>query len=215
VRGKVLLAVFAFLLAGCQRNAPAPAPPILTPILPTATSLAEGWFTGPVKSPAANCTGQQPWFFENRASECATTVLNTWAVLQRFEHGLMVWVQEGGRTFVLLDDGSLFKPYHLVSDPSSQEELPGPDPSIVPPAGLYQPQLGFAKFWRGLVPGSEWVRERLGWALAPEVGYPALWQCNDATDSTARCYFSGPRDEIICLTQGSAQYWNYWQGPVR
>jgi hypothetical protein len=202
----MLLVVLALLLAGCQRNTPAPSP--------TATSLSEGWFNGPARFPAANCAGREPWFFENQASECATIVLNTWIVLQHFEHGLMVWTQEGGYTYVLLDDGSLFKPYYLVSDPDSQE-LPGPDASIVPPTGLYQPELGFAKFWRGLVPGSEWVRERLGWALAPEVGYSALWQCNDATGSTARCYFNGPRDEIISLTQGGAQYWNYWQGPVR
>ncbi|NJN54589.1 MAG: hypothetical protein HC804_07420 [Anaerolineae bacterium] len=101
-----------------------------------------------------------------------------------------------------------------MNDPTGMG-IPQPDPTIVPPSGLYQPELGFAKFWRGLVPGSQSVRDQLGWALAPEEGYSALWQCNTATDSSARCYFTGPHDEIISITSGDAHYWNYWQGPVR
>jgi hypothetical protein len=31
----------------------------------------------------------------------------------------------------------------------------------------------------------------------------------------ARCYISGPRDEIIVLARGNTPYWNYWQEPVR
>jgi hypothetical protein len=134
--------------------------------------------------------------------------------MQSFEHGLMAWFQGGGRTYVLTEDGSLFKPYQEAID-SGNLPLPDADPNIVPPSGLYQPVLGFAKFWRGLVPGYEWVRERLGWATAPEVGYSAFWQCNNASGDSARCYFTGPRDEIIVMTQGSVRYWNYWQGPVR
>lgn len=108
----------------------------------------------------------------------------------------------------------MFKPYQEVIDGQGLP-LPGPDPGLVPPPGLFQPVLGFGKFWRGLVPGSEWVRERLGWAVAPEVGYSALWQCNTLSGDSARCYVAGPRDEIIVLTRGRAQYWDYWQGPVR
>jgi len=126
----------------------------------------------------------------------------------------MVWFQEGGRTYVLIEEGSLFKPFYEAMDLTGSS-LPDPDPSLVSPPGLYQPVLGFAKFWRGLVPGYEWVRERLGWAVAPEVGYSALWQCNNSGGDAARCYFTGPRDEIIAMTRGSVLYWNYWQGPVR
>jgi hypothetical protein len=135
-------------------------------------------------------------------------------VMQRFEDGNMVWFQDEGRTLILLDDGSPFRPYVRATD-TSGAPLPGPDPSIVPPEGRYQPELGFAKFWRGLVPGYEWVRPALGWALEPEVAYSAFWQCNTAEGDGARCYFNGPRDEIIALTNGGALYWNYWQGPVR
>jgi hypothetical protein len=182
---------------------------------PTPTSLAEGLTVRlGTPDPNPNCPEHYPWFFENPAQECADFLLNTWMVLQRFEHGLMVWTQEGGRTYVLLDDGSSFKPYQLVSDPLGLP-LPEADPNLVPPEGLYQPVRGFALFWRSLVPGHEWVRASLGWASAPEAAYSGLWQCNTASGDTARCYFAGPRDEIIVLAVGSARYWTYYQTAVR
>jgi hypothetical protein len=42
-----------------------------------------------------------------------------------------------------------------------------------------------------------------------------LWQCNKFTGNAARCYFTGPRDEIVVLAMGEAAYWNYWQRAVR
>jgi len=182
---------------------------------PTPTALAEGLIAKlSTPDPSPNCPDHYPWFFENQAQECAAIVSNVWGVMQHFEGGLMVWFQDEGRTLILIDDGSLFKPYAPAFD-LADTPLPGPDPAIVPPEGFYQPELGFAKFWRGLVPGYEWVRQRLGWATAPETAYSAFWQCNTAGDDSARCYFTGPRDEIIVLARGSAPYWNYWQGTVR
>jgi hypothetical protein len=182
---------------------------------PTPTSFADGLVTRlGTPDPSPNCPNHNPWFFINPAQECAATVLNTWAAYEPFEHGVMVWIAEGGHTYVLLDDGSPFKPYQEVVDLQGLP-LPDPDPSLVPPSGMVQPVLGFGKFWRGLVPGSDWVRQRLGWATAPETGYSALWQCNTAAGDAARCYFTGPRDEVVVMTRGSAQYWAFWQGPAR
>jgi hypothetical protein len=195
-----------------------PATPTLTPedtAVPTPTSFADGLTVRlGTPDPNPNCPNHYPWFFDNPADECADFVHNTWTVLQPFEHGLMVWPQEPGRTIVFLDDGSPFKPYVYVSDPLGLP-FPDPDPSIVPPEGLYQPERGFALFWRGLVPGSEWVRQRLGWATAPETAYSAFWQCNTATAEAARCYFNGPRDELIAYTNGGVQHWTYVQTAVR
>src|SRR5215210_7522156 len=99
---------------------------VVTPALRTPTAIVEGLTLRlGTPDPSPNCPDHYPWFFENQATECASTILNTWAVLQPFEHGLMVWLQEGGRTFVLTDDGSPFKPYQLVSDPLG---LPLPEP---------------------------------------------------------------------------------------
>ena len=227
MRRKFMVALSALMLAGCQSAAPdatattapavAPAatlPPTAAPP-PTPTALAEGLIARlATPDPSPNCPEHYPWFFENPADECAATLLNTWGVMQRFERGLMAWFQEGGRTYILVEDGSLFKLYHEAIDPVGLP-LPAPDPGLAPPPGLHQPVLGFAKFWRGLAPGYEWVRERLGWAVEPEAAYSALWQCNRSSGEAARCYFTGPRDEIIVMTRGSGQYWSYWQGPVR
>ena len=56
--------------------------------------------------------------------------------------------------------------------------------------------------WLGPDELPEWVREALGWATAPETAYSAFWQCNTATGPGARCYFNGPRDELIAFTTG-------------
>jgi hypothetical protein len=204
------------ITAEAATQAPAVVAPtaVATPV-PSPTSLAEGLAAG-ARPPgaSANCPGDSAWFFDNRADECADTLLNTWAVWQPFERGLMLWFQEGGRTYVLRDDGSLFKPFAQVRDLQGLP-MPEADPELAPPPGLYQPVHGFALFWRGLVPGHEWVRQELGWATAEETGYSAFWQCNTGEGNLARCYFNGPRDEVISLTMGSGQYWNYWQTAVR
>lgn len=200
--------------AASATEAPATEAPPTAPA-PTPTSFDQGLTARlGTPDPNPNCPEHYPWFFDNPAPECAAFILNTWTVWQPFERGLMVWTQERGQTRVLLDDGSPFKPYHFVSDPLGLP-LPGPDPAIVPPEGLFQPELGFALYWRGLVPGTEWVREALGWATAPETAYSAFWQCSTATGPAARCYFNGPRDELIALTTGGPQYWTYVQRAVR
>ncbi len=194
---------------------PTPAPNVATLPPPTATAIADGIIVRlGTPDPRPECPLHYPWFFDNPAVECASYLENTWAVMQRFEHGLMIWFQNGGQTYVLGDDGSPFKPYAEAIDGQGLP-LPGPDPSLVPPPGLFQPELGFANFWRGLVPGYAWVRERLGWAVEAEVAYSAFRQCNQSAGDGARCYFTGPRDEIVVMARGSAQYWAYWQGPVR
>ena len=215
------IVIFALLLAGCASPATSTAPaaqPTSIPTdtaLPGPTSLAEGLGARlGTPDPSPDCPDHYPWFFENKARECAAMVLNTWAALQRFEHGLMVWFQEGGLTYILVDDGSLFKPYDIAVD-SGDSYLPGLAPDVTAPDGRVVPKGGFEKFWRGRVPGYEWVQPQLGWALADETGYSALWQCNTAELNAKRCYFTGPGDEIIVLAQGSANYWNYWQLPVR
>ncbi len=216
-----LLTISALLLAGCQSPSTAtstaeqPTGIPTSTALPGPTSLAEGLTIRlSTPDPSPDCPDHYPWFFENKVAECAAPVLNTWAAMQRFEHGLMVWFQEGGLTYVLVDDGSLFKPFDIAVD-TGESYLPGLAPDLIPPDGRAMPEGGFEKFWRGRVPGYEWVQPQLGWALQSEAGYSALWQCNTAELDAARCYFTGPGDEIVVLAQGSAAYWNYWQPAVR
>jgi hypothetical protein len=49
---------------------------------------------------------------------------------------------------------------------------PDRDPDLTPPPGRYQPMRGFGKLWRG----NTSVRERIGWATAPEQGFEGTWQ---------------------------------------
>ena len=115
---------------------------------------------------------------------------------------------------MITEDGSAFKLYVEVVD---LQGLPWPDtdPSLAPLPGRYQPVLGFGKFWRGPVPGVDWVRARLGWATAPESDYSALWQCNLGAGDAARGYLAGSCDEVLVFARGSASYWSYWQAAVR
>ena len=68
----------------------------------------------------------------------------------------MVWFQDFGETYVLIEDDSPFKPYRQAIDMVGVANPTDLDPSLTPPNGLFQPVSGFAKFWRALVPGSDW-----------------------------------------------------------
>jgi hypothetical protein len=99
----------------------------------------------------------------------------TWAAEQPFENGRVVWLEEvRGETFVhqrqilvFYDDGK----YEQYQDTWMEGEAES-DPSIVPPEGLYQPIRGFGKLWRE----TSGVRDKLGWATAPEQGFDTFWQ---------------------------------------
>ncbi|WP_420644232.1 hypothetical protein [Candidatus Leptofilum sp.] len=106
------------------------------------------------------------WFFTPEPTICAQdAVLHSASAEQQFEHGMMIWIGEEDRIYVLFDDTDYTDGWNAYED-AWQEGDPVDDPSIVPPPGFYQPQRGFGLVWRG----QPLVRERLGWALAPEVG---------------------------------------------
>jgi hypothetical protein len=93
-------------------------------------------------------------------------------VTQRFERGLMVWVDTTKTTqyygpwkktiYVLFEDGT----YAIAEDTwdASQPANSG----LTPPAGQFEPQRGFGKVWRDAT-GLK-VRDRLGWAIEKEMG---------------------------------------------
>jgi hypothetical protein len=75
----------------------------------------------------------------------------------------MFWREDLRRIYVLYNNHT----WQTFTDTWEQGD-PEYDPSIVPPAGFYQPKLGFGKVWREQ-PG---VRDNLGWATMQERG---LW----------------------------------------
>lgn len=116
------------------------------------------------------------YFFEIQSDVCpSVAATNTSAAEQPFQDGRMIWLEQaqtGGavmqkQILVFYDDGK----YEQYEDTWTDAE-PESDPAIVPPAGLHQPVRGFGKLWRE----NPSVRDRLGWATAPEQGFDTQWQ---------------------------------------
>jgi hypothetical protein len=111
------------------------------------------------------------WFFASAPDECpGGPALVSEGAEEHFEHGVMIWVGEQDAIYVLFDDG-LSPTWRIYSDEWDSGE-PVDDPTLTPPAGLYQPVRGFGLVWREQ-PG---VRDRLGWAIDLESGFPTSVQ---------------------------------------
>jgi hypothetical protein len=111
------------------------------------------------------------WFFSPAPDECPSgPPIFSDGAEEHFERGVMLWNRAEGRIYVLFDDDGYIGWRAFVDE--WEEGEPESDPNIVPPAGLYQPVRGFGRVWRE-EPG---VRDRLGWAVDVEVGYPTAIQ---------------------------------------
>jgi hypothetical protein len=86
---------------------------------------------------------------------------------QNFEHGQMIDIIGNYGYY-----GSGFKTIYVLFDDGTTQSFPdnfvdgSPEPNIASPTGLFTPVRGFGKVWREGT-GAR-VRERLGWATAPE-----------------------------------------------
>ncbi len=117
-------------------------------------------------------TCPNPWFFAPSPDECAARdALTSAAVQQPFEHGVMIWIQELDRIYVLFDGYDANGEWNNFADEWDPGD-PEDDPSINPPPGLYQPKRGFGLVWRE----QPNVQERLGWATAPETSFTTAYQ---------------------------------------
>jgi len=106
------------------------------------------------------------WFFSPAPAECpASPALLSDGAEQHFEHGTMIWVKDQDLIYVLYADGNSPK-WSVFSDEWDEGE-PTDDPTLTPPAGVFQPVQGFGLVWREM-PG---VRDRLGWAVDIEAGF--------------------------------------------
>ncbi|HEX3053449.1 MAG TPA: hypothetical protein VHP83_22505 [Aggregatilineaceae bacterium] len=89
------------------------------------------------------------------------------AAYQRFEGGIMVWRGDTREIYVLYDDGQYQNGTATYTTEASYASMPDPDSTLMPPLDRFVPTHGFGKIWAN-APG---VREKLGWALAPEQSY--------------------------------------------
>jgi hypothetical protein len=135
------------------------------------------------------------YFFPADIARCPSGEADaTWAAEQPFEHGRMIWLEEVGSgalarvIFVLYEDGQ----FALYED-TWTEGLPESDPSIVPPAGLYQPIRGFGKVWRE----TTGVWDKLGWATAPEQGFDTMFQAQIAESIGATAFLRALDGKIV------------------
>lgn len=120
---------------------------------------------------------------------------------QPFEHGTMLWISrttyvQEKLIYVFFDDGN-FQQF----DDTWKEGQPVSG-GLTPPQGLYEPQRGFGKVWREGT-GAR-VRERLGWATAPEKGGDGAYQ----RFNTGEMYWTAAADKIFVLygTVNGPQY---------
>ncbi len=125
------------------------------------------------------------WFFsdEPQAGVCLLEPIGSHAAAQRFEWGTMIWMEQLGRYFILeetlLYEEDVRKSVHYVYDPL--EIIRDTSAEVNPLEGLYAPEGGFGFVWRGDASDAPGYRESLGWALAPQFEYEAIFQCDDAT----------------------------------
>lgn len=111
------------------------------------------------------------WFLENEPDICPSgPAMSSAGAVQNFEGGTMIWVEEEDQIYVLFTDVGSPGWNRYVDAWDSGE--PDSDPALLPPDGLYQPVRGFGLLWRE----EPSIRDRLGWAVDEEVGFPLLLQ---------------------------------------
>lgn len=120
--------------------------------------------TVPLRCPVA-------WFFQPEPEVCGSDPIHSDAAEQHFQHGTMIWVAEKDAIFVLYDDDQSSPKWEMLTDEWDEGE-PNHDPTILPPAGLFQPIRGFGLIWRE----HDWVRGRLGWAVDQERAFETTMQ---------------------------------------
>jgi hypothetical protein len=106
------------------------------------------------------------------ASGCPMEAVFSVAAQQSFENGFMIWLEAERSIYVFYDAPVGGYPTYGIFIDNYDEDDPESDPTIVPPPGLYQPVRGFGLLWRQ----DQSVRDRLGWATAPEAGFKTWMQ---------------------------------------
>lgn len=146
------------------------------------------------------------WFFDVPPVTCPSdTPTTTNAAFEPFERGFMLWLEDSDIIYVFFESPNhpvtmFYGPLYLVT--------PAAPVTDEPPDGFYAPTSGFGHIWRGEVPGSENVRDWLGWATEPEYSFTATHQQVNYEYNTL-FYLSLPNGRIlqVDLTYGNWYEW--------
>lgn len=140
--------------------------------------------------------------------------VTTAAAEQHFEQGRMIWLQSPQHPFfnpqptiLVIYDSSEYPQDNWQSYPDVwTPDHPVDDPTLTPPTGLYQPVRGFGEVWRN----HPEVRERLGWAITPELSYAAALQ-SVPYESENAVFLSLSDGLVLWLGRASYDGSTYWQ----
>ena len=147
--------------------------------LPTATLFAADNATKAVTSTKEPCT--HSYFFEPKPANCPLDEPTISAAAEQpFEGGVMIWLEANDSVYVFYKD----QRWQRFDDDWSEGQ-PENDPTIIPPEGLHQPIRGFGKVWREQAD----VRNELGWALSPELGYESKIQLQEIEEEAGEITF--------------------------
>lgn len=171
-----------------------------TPAEPTPTAL-----TPQPTSTAIACEYQ--WFFPGSSYCPAGEPVASYAAVQPFEHGLMIWVEETDIFYILFKAGAYpddtrpvyltFKDVQLRPGGSVDNRVSEPTP-----AGFHEPVSGFGLLWRNEIEGADlaFLRSALGWATKPEEGFQTQYQCAQTTTySWQICYLASHQNSVFGL----------------
>ena len=155
------------------------------------------------------CTDK--WFFANPPAICPGSSGPMFQMaVEHFEHGLMLWNSAQDQIYILYADSG-----EPRWDQMANAWFPGQpesDPTLTPPAGLFQPVRGFGVAWRtGYISQPQAIRDRLGWATDVESSFTGAVQCDSAQKYTT-CYISGPAG-VVYVLEPEQSNWKVWQGP--
>lgn len=135
------------------------------------------------------------WFFAPAPGGCPSgPAATTRQAEQRFEGGLMIWVEALDSIFVLYSDAET--PRWIRLDDTFEEGMPASDDTIIAPPDRFQPQRGFGLAWRS----SPGVRERLGWAIETEAGYDGAIQTAGPPEAVEAIYLRAIDGSVLFLS---------------
>lgn len=149
----------------------------------TATNCAQLWFFSPPPATCPNDAGQPVFQVE-----------------QSFEGGFMIWLGNTQEIIIVYADDQL--PRWLRVPDQFTDGQPERDETIQPPPNLFQPIRGFGLVWRE----NPRTRERLGWAIQPELGYDGYVQITGLTDSDRVTYLRTRDGGILELSDNGGAW---------